>query len=160
MKSKQPGKTRTAEILELAEKEGGQFFLHEAYRALNALTKQERQAVWKFLRNLVASGKVERVGEQLYEAKAKPTSPCPMRDTIWRAIRIHRQGFTIDDLILSTDCARETAKELIIDWRLQGWLKTVGWRRDGARNLRLYKLVRDQVATPPRTWKKGKKGAT
>jgi len=152
-------KSRAQIIRELAMKEDGQLFRRQIYGAFGAVTREERQAVDASIKDLVHRGVLKSIGEKgigLYELQAKAPAPCPMRDAIWRAIRTHRT-FTSDDLILATDCARETAKELIIDWRRQGLIKVSGWRKDGARNLRLYKLLRDQVVTPPRTWKRSKR---
>jgi hypothetical protein len=92
--------TRTEMIRELARREGGQFFLHQLYRAFGAITAQERRAVWVCLRGLVINGQVRLIGEPgtgLYELQEKPPRPAPLQKALWRAIR-NNKVFTVNDL--------------------------------------------------------------
>lgn len=145
--------TRTEMIRELARREGGQFFLHQLYRAFGAITAQERRAVWVCLRGLVLNHQVRLIGEPgtgLYELQERPPRPAPLRKALWRAIR-NNKVFTVNDLTVQTDASYEYSKKYVISLRHQGFIRRVGSRKEVPRNVALYRLVRNQIEPPSNT---------
>jgi len=166
MRQRSTRENRARQISELVQQQGGEAFLSQMYGAFGAVTHEEREAVRSGVRTLCRSGVLAPTdgGNGLYIQRERPPRPAgEKRQQIWDAIML-RHSFTLDDLILLTDCSREYAREYTYSLQAQGFVerqmaggKPV-FHRDGSRGLAVYRPIKRQEQPPPNTGKYRKKG--